>query len=133
VLQVLLRRPSVFSHVQKLSLIDLAGSERSLATELRSARSAEGASINKSLLVLGRCIAALVAHLPHAPFFESKLTTLLRPSLGGNARTTVVACCRQADAHGDETIRKRDRNRDRDREKETETETKTEARRDRET
>ena len=91
VLQVLLRRPSVFSHVQKLSLIDLAGSERSLATELRSARSAEGASINKSLLALSSCIHALTEGKRHIPFRNSRLTQLLKDSLGGGCRTAMIA------------------------------------------
>ena len=42
--------------VAKLSMIDLAGSERGSATSSRgAARFREGANINKSLLALGRC------------------------------------------------------------------------------
>ena len=43
----------------KLSLIDLAGSERAIVTSNRGARFREGANINKSLLALGNCINAL--------------------------------------------------------------------------
>ena len=43
----------------KLSLIDLAGSERATVTTNRGARLIEGANINKSLLALGNCINAL--------------------------------------------------------------------------
>lgn len=43
----------------KLSLIDLAGSERATVTTNRGARLREGANINKSLLALGNCINAL--------------------------------------------------------------------------
>ena len=43
----------------KMSLIDLAGSERALVTSNRGARFREGANINKSLLALGNCINAL--------------------------------------------------------------------------
>jgi hypothetical protein len=43
----------------KLSLIDLAGSERAAATENSGDRLKEGANINRSLLALGNCINAL--------------------------------------------------------------------------
>lgn len=47
------------SKVGKLSLIDLAGSERATATTNQGARFREGANINRSLLALGNCINAL--------------------------------------------------------------------------
>lgn len=43
----------------KMSLTDLAGSERAIVTSNRGARFREGANINKSLLALGNCINAL--------------------------------------------------------------------------
>ena len=43
----------------KMSLIDLAGSERATVTSNKGARFREGANINKSLLALGNCINAL--------------------------------------------------------------------------
>jgi len=45
----------------KLSLIDLAGSERATVTANKGARLREGANINRSLLALGNCINALAA------------------------------------------------------------------------
>ena len=45
----------------KLSLIDLAGSERATITANKGARLREGANINRSLLALGNCINALAA------------------------------------------------------------------------
>ena len=45
--------------VAKMSLIDLAGSERATVTTNRGARFREGANINRSLLALGNCINAL--------------------------------------------------------------------------
>ena len=79
----------------KLSLIDLAGSERGSSTGNKGARMLEGAAINKSLLALGNCIKAL-AHAksgekPYIPFRDSKLTRLLKDSLGGNCRTVMIA------------------------------------------
>ena len=80
----------------KLSLIDLAGSERAAATNNKGIRLIEGANINRSLLTLGNCINALCdAHLKgkkvHIPYRDSKLTRLLKDSLGGNARTVMIA------------------------------------------
>jgi hypothetical protein len=71
----------------KLSLIDLAGSERALSTDVRTKRSAEGAHINKSLLALCECINALVQGKKHVPYRNSKLTQLLKDSLSGGCKT----------------------------------------------
>lgn len=80
----------------KLSLIDLAGSERASMTKNRGARLKEGANINKSLLALGNCINALgqtvrAGKRPYVPYRDSKLTRLLKDSLGGNCRTVMIA------------------------------------------
>ena len=81
----------------KLSLIDLAGSERASATQNRGIRLIEGANINRSLLTLGNCINALCDAIskgikkPYIPYRDSKLTRLLKDSLGGNARTVMIA------------------------------------------
>lgn len=45
--------------VAKMSLIDLAGSERASATNAKGARLREGANINRSLLALGNVINTL--------------------------------------------------------------------------
>ena len=81
----------------KLSLVDLAGSERASATQNRGIRLIEGANINRSLLTLGNCINALCdaaakgIKKPYVPYRDSKLTRLLKDSLGGNARTVMIA------------------------------------------
>jgi hypothetical protein len=80
----------------KLSLIDLAGSERASATQNRGIRLIEGANINRSLLTLGNCINALFeasekGSKPYVPYRDSKLTRLLKDSLGGNSRTVMIA------------------------------------------
>lgn len=82
---------NVVNRVGKLSLIDLAGSERALATDQRTLRSLEGANINKSLLALSSCINALVEGKKHIPFRNSKLTQLLKDSLGGACNTVMIA------------------------------------------
>lgn len=75
----------------KLSMIDLAGSERASATGGKGARFKEGANINKSLLALGNCINNLADGIKHIPYRESKLTRLLKDSLGGNCQTVMIA------------------------------------------
>ncbi|XP_066249939.1 kinesin-like protein KIF18A [Euwallacea similis] len=75
----------------KLSMIDLAGSERGSATGFAGARFKEGANINKSLLALGNCINSLADGHRHVPYRDSKLTRLLKDSLGGNCFTIMIA------------------------------------------
>ena len=81
----------------KLSLVDLAGSERASATQNRGLRLIEGGNINRSLLTLGKCINALCDAASkglkkiYVPYRDSKLTRLLKDSLGGNARTVMIA------------------------------------------
>ena len=48
-------------------------------------------NINQSLLTLGRVITALVENAPHVPYRESKLTRLLKDSLGGRTKTSIIA------------------------------------------
>lgn len=75
----------------KLSMIDLAGSERGTATGCNGARFTEGSNINKSLLALGNCINSLADGQRHVPYRDSKLTRLLKDSLGGNCQTVMIA------------------------------------------
>ncbi|EME46807.1 hypothetical protein DOTSEDRAFT_78951 [Dothistroma septosporum NZE10] len=87
-----------------LRIIDLAGSERASATKNRGARLTEGANINKSLLALGSCINALCdTRTKHIPYRNSKLTRLLKFSLGGNCRTVMIVCISPCSVHFDET------------------------------
>ena len=92
-----------FKTLAKLQIVDLAGSERAQASENRGQRMIEGANINKSLLALGNCINALTQDngkksgaLGGATGFvcyrDSKLTRLLKDSLGGNTKTVMLAC-----------------------------------------
>ena len=88
-----------------LSIIDLAGSERASATKNRGERLQEGANINKSLLALGSCINALCdpRKKNHIPYRNSKLTRLLKFSLGGNCKTVMIVCVSPSSQHFDET------------------------------
>ncbi|KAF1870263.1 hypothetical protein Lal_00003469 [Lupinus albus] len=82
---------NIINRAGKLSLIDLAGSERALCTDQRTVRSIEGANINRSLLALSSCINALVEGKKHIPYRNSKLTQLLKDSLGGICNTVMIA------------------------------------------
>jgi len=76
-------------------------------------RITETNNINKGLLTLKRCIQALNERPkyvrlgrdpPRVPFYDSKLTQLLEPALGGDSRTSVVVCCSREDDHAEETV-----------------------------
>ncbi|KAK6054229.1 kinesin motor domain protein [Cooperia oncophora] len=76
-----------------LNMVDLAGSERQSQAPTVGNRFKEAVNINKSLSVLGRVIRTLSAANRRGefiPYRESKLTHILRDSLGGNSRTAVI-------------------------------------------
>ncbi|KNA12210.1 hypothetical protein SOVF_127820 [Spinacia oleracea] len=87
----------------RLNLVDLAGSERQKSSGAEGDRLKEATNINKSLSTLGLVIMNLVGisngKSHHVPYRDSKLTFLLQDSLGGNAKTTIIAnispsiCC----------------------------------------
>ncbi|RXN02170.1 Kinesin-like protein KIF19 [Acipenser ruthenus] len=99
VLQVAVRQQSrcrdILQEVRfgRLFMIDLAGSERASQTQNRGQRLKEGAHINRSLLALGNCINALSEKggNKYVNYRDSKLTRLLKDSLGGNSRTVMIA------------------------------------------
>ncbi|NWH76096.1 KIF15 protein, partial [Piaya cayana] len=78
-----------------LNLVDLAGSERQKDTHAEGLRLKEAGNINRSLSCLGLVITALVdvsnGKQRHICYRDSKLTFLLRDSLGGNAKTCIIA------------------------------------------
>lgn len=91
----------------KLSLVDLAGSERGTVTENRGIRLMEGAKINTSLLALANCINALGDKNKKGsfvPFRDSKLTRMLKDSLGGNCKTVMIATVSPASSQQEETV-----------------------------
>ncbi|GAB5356907.1 hypothetical protein AAMO2058_000328700 [Amorphochlora amoebiformis] len=88
----------------KLGLVDLAGSERTSRSRVEGSRLREAMKINISLMALARVIGSLVESKSHIPYFDSKLTLLLKSALQGNSRTTTIVTCRSDDHHGFETL-----------------------------
>lgn len=108
----------------RIHLVDLAGSERTKRTQASGDRLREATNINKSLLALGNVIKALATiedgdtalsngsssattvtgDRQHIPYRDSKLTRLLKDSLGGNAYTLMIACASPADTNVEETM-----------------------------
>jgi hypothetical protein len=82
-----------FLKTPKLHFVDLAGSERQKMTMATGDRLKEAGNINKSLTTLGMVINALASDKAktHIPYRDSKLTCLLRDSLGGNSKTFIIA------------------------------------------
>ena len=89
--------------VATLNLVDLAGSERISKTGAEGQRKKEGAAINKSLLSLGTVISKLSEGASHIPYRDSKLTRILQPSLGGNAKTAIICAITPAVEHCEES------------------------------
>lgn len=76
----------------KLHLIDLAGSERVKKTGSDGVVLKEATYINKSLTFLEQVVVALGnKHRDHVPYRQSKLTHMLKDSLGGNCKTTMIS------------------------------------------
>lgn len=81
--------------VSSLNLVDLAGSERADQSGATGSRLIEAGNINKSLLTLSRVIEILSGmkssnDVVHIPYRNSKLTYLLKDSLGGNSMTAII-------------------------------------------
>ena len=99
------------SSVSRLSLVDLAGSERLSRTNATGERLAEAQHINKSLSMLGTCMAALAGEMgggkkggkSHVPYRDCKLTHMLADSLGGDSKTLMFVHASPSNASAPET------------------------------
>eukprot|EP01119_Soliformovum_irregulare_P014304 TRINITY_DN3915_c0_g1_i2.p1 TRINITY_DN3915_c0_g1~~TRINITY_DN3915_c0_g1_i2.p1 ORF type:complete len:1407 (-),score=731.72 TRINITY_DN3915_c0_g1_i2:353-4573(-) len=87
-----------------LNLVDLAGSEKVGKTGTSGDTLEEAKKINQSLSALGNCINSLTTSKTHVPYRDSKLTHLLRESLGGNCKTTLVLAASPHKYNAEETI-----------------------------
>ncbi|XP_059392353.1 kinesin-like protein KIF20A [Carassius carassius] len=100
----------VVQGLSDLSLCDLAGSERCNKTKTFGERLKEAGNINNSLLILGKCIAALRNNqgcrmkMSYVPFRESKLTRLFQGMFCGRGRASMIVNINQCASTYDETL-----------------------------
>ncbi|CAD8167882.1 unnamed protein product [Paramecium pentaurelia] len=89
----------------RFHFVDLAGSERQKQSQVQGERLREGCNINKSLHILGNVINSLVEdNQSYVHYRDSKLTFLLKDSLGGNSRTHLIANIQQSQQFYQETL-----------------------------
>uniref|UniRef100_A0A8D2LVR9 Kinesin family member 7 n=1 Tax=Varanus komodoensis TaxID=61221 RepID=A0A8D2LVR9_VARKO len=91
----------------KFHFVDLAGSERVVKTGNTGERLKESILINSGLLALGNVISALGDPRrkgSHIPYRDSKITRILKDSLGGNAKTAMIACISPSSSDFDESL-----------------------------
>ncbi|KAG8183203.1 hypothetical protein JTE90_005653 [Oedothorax gibbosus] len=107
VFQIIVRQEDLASKIElcgKLYLVDLAGSEKVSKSRAEGKVLEEAKNINKSLSALGNVISDLAeGSKGHIPYRDSKLTRILKESLGGNSLTAVVVCCSPAATNEAET------------------------------
>ena len=85
------------STISKLQLVDLAGSERGSINPTSDKLQKESIEINKSLFTLRQVILTLNDSQTHGknvyiPYRDSKLTSLLSQSIGGNTFSLMISC-----------------------------------------
>ena len=87
-----------------LHIIDLAGSERLDKSGSHGQLLIEAKHINTSLFALAGVIEKLQSKESYIPYRDSKLTYLLRNSLGGDSKTLAIICCSSHQAHFNERL-----------------------------
>lgn len=92
----------------KLNIVDLAGSERVSRTSSVGQTLKEAKYINSSLFFLEMVIVALhekdSRDNVHIPYRNSMMTSVLRDSLGGNCKTTMIATISPEAQYTDESV-----------------------------
>ena len=89
----------------KINFVDLAGSERVKKTGSTGITLKEANYINKSLTFLEQVVVSLTdkskktGKSDHTPYRQSKLTHILKDSIGGNCRTVMIANIWPEEAH----------------------------------
>lgn len=88
----------------KFQIVDLAGSEKTSLTGNEGLKLKESIEINKALFALRQVITNLSSGDSHIPYRDSKLTSLLKQSIGGNSYCLMIACISPVDGYIDENI-----------------------------
>lgn len=89
--------------------MDLAGSERMNPSECDPRIEKECIEINKSLFILRKVITTLnemqtTGRTVYVPYRESKLTSLLKESIGGNSYSLMISALSPSDREIEENI-----------------------------
>lgn len=94
--------------VSKLHLVDLAGSERISKGHIEGNLITETKHINLSLSYLEQVIISLKAMQQgksiHVPYRNSPMTMILKDSLGGNCKTSLITCLSIDSDNYEETV-----------------------------
>ncbi|ESL07321.1 kinesin [Trypanosoma rangeli SC58] len=91
-------------HHSQIDFVDLAGTERPNAVEDEAAKR-EAKIVNRSLMMFEQVILALSGpQSRHVPYRQSKLTMLLKNSIGGTSRTTLIANIWPEERHTEATV-----------------------------
>ena len=92
----------------RLQLVDLAGSEKVSQTGNEGAALKESIEINKALFTLRQVITTMSAikdgESSFVPYRDSKLTSLLKQSIGGNSYCLMIACIAPNDLFFEDNI-----------------------------
>lgn len=88
-----------------LYLVDLAGNERVYKTNVKAKVLNEAKKINYGLFVLGNCITALInGKTELIQYRNSTLTKILKDSLGGNSKTSIIINISPSNYNTEETV-----------------------------
>ena len=77
----------------KICFVDLAGSEKVRKSGVKGQNLEETKKINLSLSCLGNVVNALTNSSDHIPYRNSKLTRILKDSLCGESKTSIITTC----------------------------------------
>jgi Kinesin-like protein len=88
----------------KFQVVDLAGSEKTSQTGNEGIRLKESIDINRALFTLRQVITNLSNGESFVPYRDSKLTSLLKQSIGGNSYCVMIACLSPVDDYLEENI-----------------------------
>ncbi len=105
ILEIIQKLPDGSERIGTLNMVDLAGSEKVSKSNAQGETLEEAKKINLSLMSLGKVINCLTSENgEYIPYKDSKLTRILKDSLGGNFKTTLIVTCSPHAYNIDETV-----------------------------